>query len=243
MNTSTYRHNGNTGFRDEDYSAPVGGSMWEDCPVLAAMQDPDMAHVYFNDFYTYTAADWTISTTEGGAGAATEALTDEAGGVLLITNDNLNNDSYALQKAGEAFCCTANKPFWLEGRFKTSFSTVGDFFFGLNVTDTTLIDGGQDGVWFQKDDGDANIDWGTDKDNTASGGDTGVDLSAGAWIRLGIKWDGAATVSFWIDGEQVAASSANINDNELMRISFEIQNGTTDNPTLSVDYIKAFQIR
>ena len=243
MNTSTYRHNGNTGFRDEDYSAPVGKSMWEDCPILAAEQDPYMAHVYFNDFFTYTAADWTITTCETGAGTATEALTDEAGGVLLITNDNADNESDELQKVGEAFCCTASKPFWLEGRFKVNDTTQSDFFFGLNVTDTTLIDGGQDGVWFQKDDGDKNLDWGTDKDNTASGGLTGKTMENDVWVRLGIKWDGASTVSFWVDGEQVASSISNINDDELMKISFGIQNGEAAAKTLSVDYIKAFQIR
>ncbi len=57
------------------------------------LPDPTQAHVYFNDFTTYVAGDWTITTTEGGTGNASEALTNVAGGALLITNDDADNDS------------------------------------------------------------------------------------------------------------------------------------------------------
>jgi len=42
--------------------------------------DPTQWHTYFNDFDTYVAGEWTITTTEGGAGSATEALADVDGG-------------------------------------------------------------------------------------------------------------------------------------------------------------------
>ena len=43
---------------------------------------PHKYHTYFNDFDTYLASDWTITTTEDGTGSATEALADGDGGLL-----------------------------------------------------------------------------------------------------------------------------------------------------------------
>ena len=46
---------------------------------------PHKYHTYINDFDTYLASDWTITTTEDGTGSATEALADGDGGLLLVT--------------------------------------------------------------------------------------------------------------------------------------------------------------
>ena len=56
---------------------------------------PDMtkAHVYFEDFDYYVAANWTVTVIEAGAGSAAQALTDLDGGNLLLTNDNAISDS------------------------------------------------------------------------------------------------------------------------------------------------------
>lgn len=238
-----YRQAGNLGYGLDDYAPKPKDGMWADCPLLAIAQDPALAHVYFNHFHDYNAADWTITTTEGGGGAATEAITDELGGVLLVTNDNLDDDSDEFQKVGEAFSLVPGKPLWIEGGWKVSDATQSDFLFGLCMTDTTLIDGLQDGIWFQKDDGDANVDYHCDKDNTDSTGDTGVDMATATWMRLGMKVPAdAKTVEYWLNGVQVASATANIPDDELLRISFAIQNGEAVAKTLSGDYIKAVQM-
>ncbi len=240
--TSVSRHNGNTGFRDSSFSPAPGKSLWEDCPLLAHLQDPSVGHLYYNDFHSFTAADWTITTTETGGGSATEVITDEAGGVLLVTNDDGDDESDEFQLVGEAYQLAQGKPLWLEGKFKLSDVDDSDFFFGLTTVDTTLIDGTQDGVWFQSDDGDANLDYHADKDTTESTGDTGIDLSDNTYVRLGITWDGVGTVNFWVDGVIVSSATANIIDDELVRISFAVQNGSGSARTLSCDYIKCFQV-
>jgi len=243
MNTDVRRFNGNQGFRDNDYSPAVGASMWEDCPVLAALQDPALAHRYFNDFYDYTAADWTITTTETGGGSATEALSDAAGGVLLITNDDADNESDEFQKDGEAFQLVVGKPLWFEARMRVSEATEVDFLVGLCITDTTLIDGLSDGVYFLKDDGDTAIDYHCEKDSGDSTGNTGVNLST-AYRKYGIHFNGAGQVDYWLDGVRVASvTGANVPDDELLSISFAIQNGDGNARNLSVDYIKCFQVR
>ena len=48
------------------------------------MPAPKSIISYFNDFDTYLASDWTITTTEGGSGDASEALAD--GDRRLIVN-------------------------------------------------------------------------------------------------------------------------------------------------------------
>ena len=47
---------------------------------------PQKYHSYFNDFDTYLASDWTITTTEDGTGSATEALADGDGGPMTQHN-------------------------------------------------------------------------------------------------------------------------------------------------------------
>ena len=51
--------------------------------------DPFKYYSYVNDFFTYHADEWTITTTEGGSGNASEALTSQAGGALLISKLSL----------------------------------------------------------------------------------------------------------------------------------------------------------
>ena len=132
------------------------------------LPDPTQAHVYFNDFTTYVAGDWTITTTEGGTGNASEALTNVAGGALLITNDDADNDSDEFQLAVESFKFASGKKSWFKTRFKVSDATQSDWIIGLCITDTTLIDAMSDGVYFKKDDGDASIDFALELNGSAT---------------------------------------------------------------------------
>ena len=64
---------------------------------------PHKYHTYFNDFDTYLASDWTITTTEDGTGSATEALADGDGGLLLVTNAAGDNDHDFFQLVKEGY--------------------------------------------------------------------------------------------------------------------------------------------
>ena len=70
---------------------------------------PHKYHAYFNDFDTYLASDWTITTTEDGTGSASEALTDGDGGILLVTNAAGDNDHDFFQLVKEGFKYEAGK--------------------------------------------------------------------------------------------------------------------------------------
>lgn len=238
MNTVSVRTNGNTAYRDKHYS-PVD-SMWADCPKLAALQDPFMACWVKEDFTTYTAGDWTIS--ETGAGGST-AQTDVAGGGIILTSDVLENDSQDVQKKGEAYQLTTGKPLWFEAMLQVSEATELDFIVGLIITDTTMIDAVSDGIYFLKDDGDANIDYHCEKDSNDTTADTLIDIVAATDTRFGLKFDGAGKVEYWIDGQRIVTSSVYVPNDELLCVSCGVQSGDGNSRTLTWKYYEVFQIQ
>jgi len=248
MKTGYAKADGNERFTEGNYSTGESG-MWDNFPALAVLNDPTLVHDYMNDFYDYLVGEWTLTTTEGGGGDATEALADEPGGILLVTNDALDNDSDELQKKGEAYLLSAGKPLWFEARVSFTDASADvtqlDMLIGLVITDTATIDGTTDGIFFQNDDGDLSIDYHCilNSTETASTGDTGVDLKAGVYNRFGMHWDGKGTVYYWIDGKLVATATANLPTDEELCITLAVQNGEAVAKIMRVDYVRCVQVR
>lgn len=208
--------------------------------------DPTLFHVFFDDFDRYNAADWTITTTEAGAGSATEALADADGGVLLITNDAADDDLDFFQKKGESFLLEAGKRAWFKARLKVSDATQSDFVIGLQVTDTTPLDV-TDGVYFRKDDGDTNLDVVCRK-NATTGSTSATAIATVAddtYLTVAWYYDGVDSIAYFVNDQQLGtldASSSYLPDTELT-ISFGIQNGEAAAKTMSLDYILAAKAR
>lgn len=211
---------------------------------MFGMPDPTKWITYFNDFHTYVAGDWTV--TEVGAGS--RALTDGNGGLLLVTNAAADNDRNELQKVGEGFLLSSGKRAFFKARFKVSDATQSDFLIGLAVTDTTLQGsvsgaGVTDGIFFNKDDGDALLDFNVQKNAT-----TGQTRAAGiatvvADTFLTVAWafDGASSVAYYVDDVHIGTldgSSTYLPDTELT-VSFAIMNGEGVAKTMTVDYLFA----
>ena len=222
---------------------------------MYGLPDPTGWHTYFNDFDTFVAADWTITTTEAGAGSATEALTDADGGVLLITNDAADNDLDFFQKVGESFLPAAGKRLCGKFRFKVSDATESEVHFGLMVTDTdpyssTAGDGVTDGIFFMKEDGTTNVNFYVQKDTTTgqSTSSAVTTLADDTWTELGFAFDGKRYVTLWKDGVQLstvdlsATVTTYLPDTELT-VSFGLKNGAAAAKTLSIDYIFVAQER
>lgn len=215
-------------------SAPLG---------MFGLPDPTEWHVFFDDFDRYVAADWTITTTEAGAGSATEALTDADGGVLLITNDDADNDADFFQKVGESFKFESGKKLFFKARFKVSDATESDVVIGLQITDTTPLDV-TDGVFFQKDDGDTNLDFHVEKNNTATDATAIATLADDTYVSVAFYYDGKSSVSYFVDDVHLGtAATTNLPDDEELTVSFGIQNGAAAAKTMSVDYIFAAKER
>jgi len=212
-------------------------SMWDDYQFGA---DKAKYAEYFNDFHSFTAADFTITTTEAGAGSATEAIQDAGLGVLLLTNAAGDDDLDSLQLVGESATAVAGKRMWFECRFRTNEATQTDVLVGLVVTDTTPL-AHVNGIVFRSDDGDANIDFATTSTTTSTENAIAT-LADDTFIKVGFKVSGTGLVEYFVNDVKQGELTSDIPTTE-MRITFHIQNGETTAHNMGIDYVRLVQER
>lgn len=208
------------------------------------MPDPTAWHTWFDDFDNFEADQWVITTTETGAGDATEAVSNADGGVLVITNDAADNDADFLQWSGddasgvvETFKFIAGKKLFFKARLKVSDATQSDFVIGLQITDTTPL-AVTDGVYWRKDDDDANLDFVVIKDSTATTATAAATAANDTWMTLAFYYDGKSGIEYYKDDAKLGTSAlTNLPDDEELTISFGIQNGAGAAKSMSIDYI------
>jgi hypothetical protein len=199
---------------------------------------------YFNDFFAYAAADWTLTTVEAGAGSATEALAAGPGGILLVTNDAADNDADWFQQPNEAFKFVSGKKLQFTMRFKLS-RVDGDFMAGLYITDTEPVGGVSDGIYFRKLAAEAGLSLVVEKNSSESTVVCVETLAADTWYVIEFYYDGADDkIKAYVN--RTGAGSVpltNAPDDEDLALSFGFQNGSANASTLSVDFIGAQQER
>lgn len=204
------------------------------------MEDPTKLHTYFNDFDTYVAGDWVV--TNVGV-TPTQALTAGDGGLLLLTMAATDDSSSVLQKTPAGFALSATKKAWFSTRFKVSDATQSDFQMGLVIVDTTPLDA-TDGIYFQKDDGDAFLDIYVRK-NATTGSNSKLNFGSivsDTFIVLQWYYDGAGRLYYGINGALVGsldASSTYLPDATNLTVSMMMVNGEAVAKTMTVDYIFA----
>jgi hypothetical protein len=201
--------------------------------------DPTKNHVYFNDFDTYVAGDWTV-TAVGTVSAA--AIADVDGGAITLTTDAGATDSVYLDKLGESFLFAAGKPLWFKARLKVSNATSSVFVAGLQITDTSPLDV-TDGVFFSKAAGTTALTLEVEKNNTATSSAVGV-LANDTFVTMGFYYNGVDGISYFLDGVQIGTSAVtNLPDDELLTVSLGLKNTTTSARVLTVDYVLAAKAR
>lgn len=199
-----------------------------------AMPAPTQFHNYMEDFDYYTAGDWTVTETDA---AATQALTDGDGGLLLITNSAADDDLVSLQKKGESFLFVAGKKLFYEARLKVSDATQSDVVIGLQITDTTPLDV-TDGVFFIKADGAATVNLLVEKNNTATTASSIATMADDTFIRLGFYYNGSDAVQYFVNGDLGGSMAVtNLPDDEVLTVTIAIQNGEAVAKTMTVDYV------
>ena len=207
--------------------------------------DPSKYYTYFDDFFEYHSGIYTITTTEAGSGNASEAITSGAGGQLLITNDDADNDLDFFQLKGESFKWDSSKRMFFSARFKTNDATQSEIVMGLQITDTTPLDV-TDGIFFLKVDADTKPDLIIEKDNTSTLSILEMDaMEDDTFVTLSFEYDpldvatGGAVFRAYQDDVQVGESTGTTNapDDEDLTISFGIQNGEAAAKTLTIDFI------
>jgi len=209
-------------------------------PMFVPYPSDQTFYMYHNDFFTYNSGDWTITTTEAGAGNASEALTSQAGGALLITNDDADNDLDFLQLKGESFNLSSSKKAYFSARFKVSDATQSDFVMGLQITDTTPL-ATTDGVFFIKDDGDTNLDFIVEKDSTSTDTTAIHTMEDDTFVTVTWFIDPDASKVFYSvnNAAPVSVVNTNLPDDEELTVSFGIQNGAAAAKTMTIDYVVA----
>jgi len=205
---------------------------------------PHKYHSYFNDFDTYLASDWTITTTEAGSGSATEALADGDGGLLLVTNAAGDNDHDFFQLVKEGYKYEAGKQLAFNIRFKTSDATQTDIVAGLQLTDTTPLDV-TDGIFFLKEDGSTSISFIVEKDSTQSTLTLPNALADDTFMTLGFVFDPKDQKFHVFQDNVLAGTVVNTNapDDEELTVSFGVQNGEAAAKTMTIDYVGAMKER
>ena len=207
--------------------------------------DPSKYYTYFDDFFEYHSGIYTITTTEAGSGNASEAITAGAGGQLLITNDDADNDLDFFQLKGESFKWDSSKRMFFSARFKTNDATQSEIIMGLQITDTTPLDV-TDGIFFLKVDADTKPDLIIEKDNTSTLSILEMDaMEDDTFVTLSFEYDpldvatGGAVFRAYQDNVQVGeiTGTTNAPADEDLTISFGIQNGEAAAKTLTIDFI------
>ena len=151
---------------------------------------PARINLYHNDFNTYAAGDWTVTT--GGTG--TSALIDGNGGLLAVTTSTLITDIQANQLVKKSYAFTANSQFWFGINFKINHASNTAMMAGVSNTFAALAP--TDGVYFSKPAGAATMNL------VIRAGSTSTTLTVGTvvadtYYSMGFYYDGKASPTLY----------------------------------------------
>lgn len=155
-----------------------------------SMLDGPNIYKYFNDFSTYDATDWTVTSSGGGA-TGTTSLTAGNGGLLLLQSGITENDIQANQLATTSFHFVSGQDVWFGINFEVSDATQTDIIFGLADTFADMTP--TDGVYFTKVDGSTSLLYNVTAAGTSTTGTVGT-LVAATRYAVGFYYKGSAAV-------------------------------------------------
>ena len=185
---------------------------------------------------------WTTTLVETGSAESTvAAATTVNGGGLLLTTDNLENDGINLQKLGEGFQPAAETLIYFGIQLQINDATQTDFLVGLCITDTALLGGMTDGIYFRKADASTTVSAVLEQDSTETTA-TAHTLVDATDVTLEFVCDGV-TVTFFVNGVALAAlAQTNVPDDELLTPSIEFLTGEAVANTCLIKWMRARRI-
>lgn len=201
--------------------------------------DPTRYYSYLNDFTNYAAGDWTITD----VGTDTRALTDGAGGRLLLTTGAAGTDSTFLQLPKLMFFPVVGTRHWFETKFQLDNATLSNFVVGLQSQDTTPL-AVADGIYFIKASGAATVDFivkaaaGSTTTNSAI-----TSVAAATDITLGWHYDGQGNIDYFVNRVKAGTSVATNMPVVGLTVSFGVAASTAAARTANLDYIFVSQER
>lgn len=184
---------------------------------------------------------WTTTVVEVGTGTTEFDVNNTAGRTGTITTAANEDDGGSYQLLGENFQCSSTNNFYLGAELQVSDATQSDLFFGVAVTDTALLGGVADAAYFESVDASTGISTVTEKGSTETQNDSAGTLADATDIILEMYWNGT-NMEFLIDGVSVSTHTANIPDDEAMRVSIEFLAGEAVAKTCNFKWLRAIQI-
>lgn len=185
---------------------------------------------------------WTITLVEAGASESTITKPDGVDGGLLFTTDANEDDGINAQLKGESFKLNSScQALHFLARLRASEAAQSDWLVGLCITDTGLLGGMTDGIYFEKLDGGTGISCVTEKDSTETQTDSVGTFAADTDVTLEFYFDGTS-VFFYVNGTLVATHTTNICNDEDLTPSLHFLAGATTAKTLTLKQLSAIQI-
>ena len=189
----------------------------------------------------YTAADFTETAVSVGAGTSNIAVGTAGAGSLVFTCAAAEDDGIQTQYDGENFKFDGD-PIYFGISLQLNDATQSDFLAGLCITDTTLLGGMTDGLYFQKVDGSTSVTLELEKDSTATSTAAGTAADA-TDIVLEFYYDGT-NVHWFVDGVQGSSPvTTNLPDDEALTPSIALLTGEAVANTMTVNWCRCIQFR
>jgi len=248
--------------------------IWADCPI-AEIEQLGVGYGIFCDFVSIQ-DDGTISSAAermhdgvswwefGGSGSTILPVGDELGGVIqiLTTNDNVATN---MQTSCRPFQISSNKgKLWFECRFKTNTITTAEqgFFIGLaeSLTQSATVPltatsalADVNLVGFHKPEANTTAFDASYKADGVTAVEVNSDigtLAADTYLKVGMVFDGASTLSFYVNGTLQTstktipnATGTDFPADALMGLCIADQAGSNNDAILEVDWIRCYQLR
>ena len=186
---------------------------------------------------------FTMTVVEIGTGTSEVEASNEIGVVWELINAADDNDGINIQLIGELFKADGNRDLYFGVKFEASEETQIDWMFGLCITDTTLLGGVADGIYFETLDGGTGISVVTEKNGTETQTDALGTAVADTGMVLEFYYAAAEdSVYFFIDGVEVAIHTANIPDDQALRVSIAELNGEGTAHRVKINWLRVIQI-
>ncbi len=220
--------------------------LWGDCPLINAFLDPTIGFLYDEPFATYDATnDWTLTPVTAGSAAISVTV---PGALTIDSGDTTTLHGAQIQRLKAAFLPASGKDIWFEVTVLLGTSIVGDFFFGLAASDTSIIASSANSTnnrigWTSVTaDGVALFD--TDKGGTGATA-AAATLSITVPHTFGFRYDATAdTLQQYVDGVATGSAVATTYiSKSVMYPSFVCQNHGTTQPTMTISGLRIFQLR
>lgn len=225
---------GNQYFYDVTNGPRRTRNMWDNMQFMSDICDPAFATNLKDPFFDYISSSWTQTT----VGTGTVACNGTLGGVLELTNSAADDDSLNLQRVCTPFRVINDKPIWFEAGLKVSDSTQSEWVVGLCATQTDLLDGVEDGVYFKSADGSNAITAATSAGSTETTLATGQTAAANEDLILGFRFFSGG-IQYYINGNligDIELSDTVVLTTEPLTVSFAIRNGEAVAKKMTLNY-------